>query len=256
MNPIEGGYISLFRKFQRNPIWLDKDPFDKRSAWLDILFEARWHGSPNVTIIEGHIITVQRGEVAYSYPTWAKRWRWTPSKVRRWFKQLEKLGQIALVNEYKTMRVIVCNYDTYNDPCHAVELQSGYEPTTTRKGGVNDPKTTEEREEGKTGEEGKDSTSPHLKMIAQLERFRSSHTACENITEPMFVAAIQAARTVDTAPDVDEALEKWVVDVAGASHLGFPIREFNKYLKKSVQLVQKKNTGGAARRNKRHPALG
>lgn len=201
-----GGYIMLFRKFQKHPIWLDKkEPFDKRSAWLDILFEARFSPEPTTTVIDGHIITVHRGEVAYSYKTWGERWRWHPSSVRRWFSQLEKLGQIRRVNERKTTKLIVCNYDTYQPLRQTGDTITDNEPTTNRLPTDNEPTPTEESNKEKEGEERKGYARLHSK-------FQAVHPECAKVTVDQFIAMVARHRFMVDGKTYDPDLEAALAD--------------------------------------------
>ena len=225
-----GGYIKAYRKFQKNPIWNDPDPFDKRSAWLDMLYEARWHPTPAVTIIGGHIVEVRRGEVAYSCKTWGLRWKWDHERVRRWFKTLEKLGQIKLLRNTKTTHLIICNYDLYQELCVDDALLDDYETTMSRVRSAYEVRTTEEREERKEGEEVNGASSPDM-----LKMFQNSHPSCRKIGEIPFYASIAACRSSTTMPDVVESIKVFSRHMAGAE-LKYPLREFEKYLRKSYRI--------------------
>lgn len=36
------GWISLYRQIKESWIWKDKEPFDKRSAWIDLLLTVNY----------------------------------------------------------------------------------------------------------------------------------------------------------------------------------------------------------------------
>lgn len=246
----DGGYILLFRKFQKHPIWLDRsEKFDKRSAWLDIIFEARYSPEPTTTVIDGHIITVHRGEVCYSYKTWGERWRWHPSSVRRWFAQLEKLGQIRRVNERKTTRLIVCNYDTYQPLRRDGDELTDYQPTTTRQTGDTQPTPTEESNKGNEGGEGN--------WLAPLySQFKAVHPECSRVNQEQFNAKVYQYRfqhegkTYD--PDVSAALEDFTLNCASMVSFGRQgvMQKWGNYLQFTVdrQLETLKKNNGAGKR--------
>ena len=59
-----------------------------------------------------------------SLDTWAKKWGWHKSKVRRFFNLLEQDAMIVTKSETQTTRITVCNYGIYNDPWNADETQT------------------------------------------------------------------------------------------------------------------------------------
>jgi DNA-binding transcriptional MocR family regulator len=55
----------------------------------------------------------QRGQSLRSLDTMARDWNWNRSKVRRFLKKLESESMIRYENETVTIRITICNYDTY-----------------------------------------------------------------------------------------------------------------------------------------------
>ena len=88
---------------------------------MDILMQANIESKK--VLIKGQLIEVGRGEVIYSYDTWANRWKINKSKVVRFLKMLEKDLMIELKNETVTTRLIVCKYDTYQGERNESETQ-------------------------------------------------------------------------------------------------------------------------------------
>ena len=108
------GWIKLHRKIQLNPLWTERRRFSRAEAWIDILMEARHDPEPARLLIGNKIIECKRGECIKSLDTWANRWKWNKSAVRRFFDLLQGMNQIRHENETKTTRLCVCNYETYN----------------------------------------------------------------------------------------------------------------------------------------------
>ena len=104
------GWISIHRKLLDNPIW-KKKPFDLGHAWVDILLHC--NHKPDSFMIDMTVIKVDRGQTAMSIKSWAKRWGWHESKVRRFFKTLESELMIAQKATNKTTILTVLNYDAY-----------------------------------------------------------------------------------------------------------------------------------------------
>lgn len=129
------GHIKIFRSVMEHPLFKNRDPYSKREAWFDILLEV--NNQPQVVKIKGMDILVDRGESIKSLDTWASRWRWDKSKVRRFLSTLENEGMIAFKSDtvtdtvtdtvkiskttQKTTHLTVCKYDSYQDWRHPNE---------------------------------------------------------------------------------------------------------------------------------------
>ena len=141
------GWIKLHRSIQEHWLYTEKRKFSKFEAWSDILLTVNF--TEGKTIIKGKLIQIKRGESILSLDSWAKRWGWDKSAVRRFLNTLQKDNIIELKNETITTRLIVCKYDTYQDERNADETQ------VKRKRHANETHLTP-IEEGKEGKEGKE----------------------------------------------------------------------------------------------------
>lgn len=129
-------------------IWEDAEPFDVRSAWLDLLFFARF--APGVS--EGE--RLERGELLASVRFLAERWRWGRGTVHDYLKRLENLGRIAERRAgHRGTVYMVVNYDTYN-PAEGKPRTPKRTPRRTTSGRHPD--------KDKEGKEGKDTTLVEL----------------------------------------------------------------------------------------------
>jgi len=108
------GYLALWRKIQDHPFYKERREFSKLEAWIDILMEVQHDKESKKVIIGMTVLTCNYGESLNSIFTWAKRWRWHESKVRRFFKLLSNLSQISTKSEGKTTRLTVLNYRQYD----------------------------------------------------------------------------------------------------------------------------------------------
>ncbi|MBD3180753.1 hypothetical protein GF312_00575 [Candidatus Poribacteria bacterium] len=114
------GWIRLHRSLTDHWIWKDK-PFTKGQAWIDILLECNHReGKFNQ---KGVLMICKRGESLNSLDTWAWRWGWNKSKVRRFLKLLQKDNMIELKSETITTRLTICNYDKWQTDRHADETE-------------------------------------------------------------------------------------------------------------------------------------
>jgi len=108
------GYIALYRKIQDNFLWEEKRVFSKAEAWIDILMEARWKEEPKEIVIKNKRLVCNYGQCLYSLETWARRWNWNKTKVRRVLELFQKCSMIVLESVTVSVRITVCNYGQYN----------------------------------------------------------------------------------------------------------------------------------------------
>lgn len=105
------GWIRLNRKIMDNFLWQDKEPFDRRSAWIDLLLMAN-HNDHDV-IINGKIYHVKRGQVNRSILYLANRWNWSRGKVLRFLKALSDTSMITTDSTTDGTTITIENYDKY-----------------------------------------------------------------------------------------------------------------------------------------------
>lgn len=161
------GYIALHRKIQDHPFYKEDREFSKYEAWVDILQEVRHSEEPKEVIFGMKILKCFYAESLYSIKTWAKRWNWTESKVRRYFKLLENMKQIETKSEVITTRLKVLNYGVY-DP-----KRSANESQVTSKRSTNDEQaTTNKNVKNEKNVKKKETIPPKLKDVEKycLER--------------------------------------------------------------------------------------
>lgn len=108
------GWICLHRKILESDVWMDdEEPFDKRSAWVDLLLMA--NHKENSMIFDGHKLVVERGQIVTSVRKLSLRWnrsvKWT-LRVLRLFEELEMIEKKS--DNKKTLLTIV-NYGVYQD---------------------------------------------------------------------------------------------------------------------------------------------
>lgn len=115
------GWIKLHRSIKEHWLYEEKRKFSKLEAWIDILLTVNF--KKGKTIIKGKLIEINRGESIISLDSWAKRWNWDKSAVRRFLDVLQKENAVVIKNETVTTRLTVCNYDSYQDMRNADETQ-------------------------------------------------------------------------------------------------------------------------------------
>jgi len=129
------GWIKLHRQIRKHWVW-QGEPFDRRSAWIDLLMMA--NHAPDKIVQGNQIIDVDRGERITSEIKLAERWGWGRGKVRGFLRLLAKDGMIEDIKENrKRTRIRICNYCIYqgseNNKETSVEQVSNNEQTSSKQ---------------------------------------------------------------------------------------------------------------------------
>lgn len=107
------GYIKLHRKLQECWIWDSDEPFDRRSAWIDILMSA--NHSDNKMLFDGSLILIKRGQFMTSIRKLSTKWKWSSTKVTAFLDTLENDQMIKRESDTKKTLISVINYGLYQD---------------------------------------------------------------------------------------------------------------------------------------------
>lgn len=138
------GWIKINRSINNH--WIFKDPI-KFKWWIDILLMANYE-SKRVSI--GYkVFECNRGECLMSLKSWGERWGVSKTVVNNYFSMLESDNMIKTVNETVTTRLLVCNYDSYQ------QIENGNKTETKRKQNATETQqsTTKESKEYKESKE-------------------------------------------------------------------------------------------------------
>lgn len=106
------GYIKLDRSLLESEIWQEK-PFDRGKAWVDLLMLANW--KDHDVIRRGTVEHRKRGDVNCSIGWLANRWGWSANKVRRYIRQLNRLGMCTSSGTPNGTTLTIENYTFYQD---------------------------------------------------------------------------------------------------------------------------------------------
>lgn len=138
---------------ENDVLWNADEPFDRRSAWIDLCQTACW--KPRTKLIGGDAVPLERGQLIASERYLAKRWRWHRSKVTRFLNLLVKLQRIELNPNHPANHlgaiITLPKYDTYNRPVMN---------DRTTSGAKREPGTSQGRAKGEEVEEGRGDKSP------------------------------------------------------------------------------------------------
>jgi hypothetical protein len=137
------GWIKIHRSITNHWLYSEKRVYSKLEAWYDMLIAVNY--SDSKTLIKGKLYEVKRGQSIMSLDSWAKRWSWDKSKVRRFLNTLQNDNMIELKSDTITTQLTICNYESYQGERNADETP------VKRKRNADETQTTpiEERKENK-----------------------------------------------------------------------------------------------------------
>lgn len=115
------GWIKLYRKSFENFLYQESRPLTRREAWEDILLLV--NHSEGEVLIGNKKHAVKPGQSVRSLQSWARHFRWSKPKVKRFFDLLQNESMIVLENLHKTTRLTVCNWDSYQGDRNAKETE-------------------------------------------------------------------------------------------------------------------------------------
>lgn len=107
------GWIKLDREITEHWLWKEKEPFDRRSAWVDLLLMANHKDFK--TLYKGKLVERKRGEVNTSTRYLAERWRWSRGRVNRFLELLEMDEMVTLNSTTDGTTVTIENWGKWQD---------------------------------------------------------------------------------------------------------------------------------------------
>ena len=109
------GWFKVQRDIEDHWIWKSNEPFDKRSAWIDLIMLANY--ADRKTTDGESVVLRKRGDVNYSMLFLAKRWKWDRRKVKRFLMALEGDGMVSLHGTQHGTTITIENYAKHQDVC-------------------------------------------------------------------------------------------------------------------------------------------
>ena len=103
------GWIGLNRSIVDSDIWKDKNPYDYRAAYIDLIFMA-FFKDQNIITKRKKVIQIKRGQVFTSESELTNRWYWSRNKVRHFFRVLEGTGQGTVESTSEGTIITLINY--------------------------------------------------------------------------------------------------------------------------------------------------
>ena len=140
------GWIKLYRQIWNSDIWKSPEPFDKRSAWIDMVLLAN-HADADFNVDDKTVIHVQRGQFVTSIRHLADRWLWSKDKVSRWLRHLSRHDAIHITATRTATLITLVKYDFYQGECDTdkdTERDTGKHTSKsqTRRKEINNEHTT------------------------------------------------------------------------------------------------------------------
>ena len=103
------GWIKLNKTILDSKIWNKKEPYDCRSAYIDLMLEANFKESD---ILTNHgLIHVNRGQAFVSVLNLSKKWQWSRNKVYRFLRTLCDTQLVTLDGTPDGTLITLLEYD-------------------------------------------------------------------------------------------------------------------------------------------------
>lgn len=139
------GWILIHRKLQESQIWANDQPFDMRSAWIDLLMLA--NHADNEIVIDYKPFIIRRGQYLTSVRKLSVRWSWSKDRTLKFLRLLKSLKMIEKESNNQRTLITIVNYEVYQDQQDTKRTQTS---TQTRHGSdTGSPQTNNEKNEKK-----------------------------------------------------------------------------------------------------------
>lgn len=143
------GWIKLYRSILDCEIWDKDEPFDVRSAWIDLLLLCN-HKDREI-IFNGKPLTVKRGQYLTSVRKLSARWSWGKDKVLNYLKLLETLKMIKRNADSNRTVITIVKYEVFQDNFNMdtdsdKDTNKDSQQTVSRQSADSDPPQTRSKE--------------------------------------------------------------------------------------------------------------
>lgn len=125
---MKSGWIKSYRKMTEHWIWKTREPFDRRSAWQSILFEAYYKDEK--VMHKGELVFVKRGQFPTSIRDLADKWMWSIGKVQRFLDALEAEHMVERSRLKNGTLLTIVNYGIYQDERYTDDTPTGIQTDT------------------------------------------------------------------------------------------------------------------------------
>lgn len=105
------GYVKLYRSLQKHWLWESDEPFDVRSAWVDLIMLAN-HKDKDIMVGRSKV-TIHAGQMWTSIVKLSNRWNWSRERVYRYIKMLKKDRMIYVDGTPNGTLLTLVNYGDF-----------------------------------------------------------------------------------------------------------------------------------------------
>lgn len=110
------GWVIIQRSIWDSSIWKREEPFDCRSAWIDMILMVN-HEEKQM-MYKNQVRYIQRGQMYVSLRFLSTRWRWNLSRTRRFLDTLCDAGMIYIDGTTTGTLITLLNYDKIQSQRH------------------------------------------------------------------------------------------------------------------------------------------
>ena len=103
------GFIKIYRDIEDDPVWNDKEPFDKRAAYIDLILMV--NNADKDIVVGNQPLTVKRGQKFTSIRHLADRWHWSRNKTLAYLKLLETMKKVHRTKMLNGTLLTLVDYD-------------------------------------------------------------------------------------------------------------------------------------------------
>lgn len=136
----------LHRSIQSHWTWDDK-PFSKGQAWVDMILLAQFQ--PTKKLINGVLVPLEEGQLAWPKYLLAERWGWSRDKVERFLDALKVDHMASHQTSQRVTVITLLNYKGLRERAfNRQDTSQVAKPTTDRQLTDNRQVTSQERKEG------------------------------------------------------------------------------------------------------------
>ena len=123
------GWIKLHRQIQETKLWNRDEPFDMRSAWVDLIMMVNYEDQK--FLLNKRVITIKRGQTFTSVRKLSKRWGWGVKRTMAYLKILEDLEMATVKATTEGTLITLVNYEVYQGDGNTNDNTNGHTTDNT-----------------------------------------------------------------------------------------------------------------------------
>jgi len=213
------GWIKLFRQITDSWLWNSDEPFDRRSAWIDLLLLA--NHEEHKAVYKGEVITLKKGDVNRSLKWLGRRWHRSRWWVSSTLKLFQSDGMITINSTTHQTTVTIVKYGLFQDS-----------PTTNQTANRTTDQTTNQT-----------TSRQHTRMLKNVEE-------CKEVCVEQTHTAPTIEDVLQAAPEMTQEEARRFIDYNSASGWRLEWRyALGRWLERSA--AEEKEQKGQKRSNNR-----